>query len=205
MRGSRVIRNGRPSKTDMKTNVQIVRGFYLSMCLFLALPSARALIMLGGTEPVNDPGWPVGAVAMANAPGRIGYWEGPPFGGGQYTFEFSGDATALNRALEIFAKIRAPSLELVVQDGPHFSPFIKNSNAPNEKGQIDWSFTVWIPANWHRLFNNPKSTFGSDQPNFRKPVDPPRLTVYTGGKVDWREVQVPPTLRVRTNAPPQVA
>jgi len=62
---------------------------------------------------------------------------------------------------------------------------------PILKQKPDWTFTVWVPANWHRLYNSPKSLFDETSPNFRKPVAPPRLDVYAGGQVDWGKVKVP--------------
>ena len=43
-----------------------------------------ALIMTGKGEPVTDAGWPAGALAVANLKSRLGWWEGPPFGGGEW-------------------------------------------------------------------------------------------------------------------------
>ena len=64
---------------------------------------------------------------------------------------------------------------------------------------MDWTFTVWVPASWHRLYNHPKSIFAAGQPQFRQPVDPPRLDVYIGGggHVDWAKVTVPRNVPVR--------
>ncbi|HOW72538.1 MAG TPA: hypothetical protein PKY77_18210 [Phycisphaerae bacterium] len=56
---------------------------------------------------------------MANLPGRLGGWEGLPFGGGYSHFCFRcKDTDEFNRALKIFAAIRAAGLELVLHDGP---------------------------------------------------------------------------------------
>jgi len=125
----------------------------------------------------------------------VGWWEGPPFGGGQWNFLYRGDTETFTQALANFAAIRAPALDLVLHDGPHENIFLKN---PNADTRVDWTFTIWVPANWHRLYNNPTSVFGADDPNFHKPVDPPRLNVYLGdgGGVDWAEVSVPANVRV---------
>src|SRR5688572_14975358 len=56
----------------------------------LALPcqSVFGLIRGGeGNSPVADPGWPAGAAAIFNSSARIAWWEGPPFGGGQWHAE----------------------------------------------------------------------------------------------------------------------
>ena len=69
----------------MKVSLVLVLGL-----LMLASP-VEALILTGtGNQPVHDPGWPVGAVEVANLPSRIGWWEGPPFGGGEWHFEYPG-------------------------------------------------------------------------------------------------------------------
>jgi protocatechuate 3,4-dioxygenase beta subunit len=154
--------------------------------------SASALIMSGrGNQAVHDAGWPEGTLAMANFESRIGWWEGPPFGGGESHFLFCGNTAGFQDALAVFAAIRAPVLDLVIHDGPYEDSLLKE--------RVDWSFTVWVPANWHRLFNNPKSIFSAGSSNFRRPVDPPRLDVYIGGGggVDLAKVKVPASLHVR--------
>ncbi len=170
------------------------------LCLGLLTPlSASALIMVGhGNNPVRDAGWPEGALAVANLKSRVGWWEGPPFGGGEWQFLYRGDTEAFTEALTSFAATRAPSLDLVIHDGPQENTFLKDSAKPNADTRVDWTFTVWVPANWNRLYNNPKILFDADQPRFRRPVDPPRLDVYVGGgQVDWAKVKVPASLRVR--------
>ena len=167
--------------------------------LFTALfasPAAALITGAIGNEPVRDAGWPLGAVDVANLKTRVAWWEGPPFGGGQYQFLYRGSTDDFNAALAAFAKVRAPRIELVVLDGPYESFFLKidrqEKDKPRPDARVDWTFDVWIPANWHRLYNNPKSVFGSDQPNFRKPVDPPRVHLYVGGgSVEWDKVKVP--------------
>jgi hypothetical protein len=166
----------------------------------LLLPlAASALIMTGrGNDPLPDAGWPEGALAVANLSVRVGWWEGPPFGGGQWQFQYRGDTAAFAQALAAFAAIRAPALEVVLHDGPQEGAFLNDRDQPQLETRIDWAFTVWNPASWHRLFNDPTSVFLSDQPSFRRPVDPPRLDVYLGGgTVDWAQVTVPPGLRLR--------
>lgn len=120
----------------------------------LAIQQSQALIMTGkGNRPVNDYGWPKGALEVANLPARIGWAEGPPFGGGQWTFYYRGDTNALQSALEKFAEIKAPVLEVVLHEGKGVSPFTD--------GSFDWSFEVWVPKNWDLLYNNPQSVFNS--------------------------------------------
>ena len=167
-------------------------AFALVSLVWLAALPASALIMTGrGNQPVHDAGWPEGALAMANFESRIGWWEGPPFGGGEWHFLFSGNTEGFQDALTTFAAIRAPALDLVIHDGPYEDIIL------NER--VDWAFTVWVPKNWHRLYNNPKVVLDATDLHFRQPVDPPRLDVYVGGAdgVDWSKVKVPAGLKVR--------
>ena len=174
----------------------------LFVCLMACLTAfnTSALIMVGkGNSPVHDVGWPDGALAMANLSCRIGWWEGPPFGGGEWNFQYRGDTTALKDALKVFTAIRSPKLELVVHDGPQYCLFLTDDHKTNEQARVDWSYTVWHPESWHRLFNNPKSVWNADHPNFRQPVPSPRMDVYVGGSglVDWDKVVIPPGIVVR--------
>jgi hypothetical protein len=172
--------------------MRATRRFVPIALIALLTSTAHGLIMTGkGNEPVRDAGWPQGAVEIANLKTRVGWWEGPPFGGGQWQFLYRGDAAALNEALKAFAAIRAAKLEVVINDGPQTNQFLKDEKDPKANTRVDWAFTVWVPNNWHRLFNNPRSTFGSDQPQFRQPVDPPRLEIYVTEQLDWSKVKMP--------------
>jgi hypothetical protein len=170
----------------------------LTASLFFPL-MCSALIMVGhGNAPVRDAGWPEGTVAVANLESRVGWWEGPPFGGGRWSFNYRVDTAAFIQALTNFSAIRASALDLVIRDGPQENTFLKDEKDPKTDTRVDWTFTVWVPASWHRLYNNPKIVFDAINPNFRKPVDPPRLDVYIGsGQVDLAKVKVPPNIRVR--------
>jgi hypothetical protein len=177
---------------------------------------AFALIIGGfGNDPVPDHDWPDGSLAIANHKSRLGWWEGPPFGGGQYTFLFRGDAKAFNEALELLARINTPAVELHIHRGPHESFWLvdreeaggqkpqandkKENAAANKKRdpRIDWSFTVWTPRSFHNLYNNPTSLFSSDRPDFRRAVPAPKIDVYVGGGlIDWKDVSVPKGIKV---------
>jgi hypothetical protein len=167
----------------------------LWLLALLAPFAAAALILSGeGNRPVSDPGWPNGALALANLQSRVGWWEGPPFGGGQWQFLYRGDARAFSEALTNFSLVQASSLELVVHDGPQTNVFIRES----ADARVDWTFTVWVPASWNALYNNPSNTWNSADPNYHKPVEPPRMDVYIGGgQVDWANVAVPANIRVQ--------
>jgi hypothetical protein len=158
--------------------------------------SSSALIMSStGNNPVSDPGWPGGALALVNLQSRVGWWEGPPFGGGEWQFLYRGDAKALSEALTNFAVIRAPALELVIHNGPQTNIFIKDSG----DDRVDWTFTVWVPAKWVELYNNPTNNWNSADPNYHKPVAPPQMDVYIGGggQIDWPQIKVPSVIHVR--------
>ncbi|NQT82545.1 carboxypeptidase regulatory-like domain-containing protein [bacterium] len=208
----------------MKGSKTLAAAMCLAAVSFLWLMSTSllALIMVSsGNRPVENMGWPLGCEKVANLPSRLGYWEGPPFGGGEYHFLYRcKDTGEFNEALKTFAVIRVPKLArrsatskdgevtyrpesdglpVVVHDGPEYSTwFGGRGDKREEKERVDWTFTVWKPANWHRQFNNPKSVFSSDHPNFRQPVPPPQIDVYIGGggSIVWKKVKVPPNVRV---------
>ena len=162
-----------------------------------------------GSEPVQDRGWPSGSVQIANLPARLGYWEGPPYGGGEYHFLYRCENTdQFNQALEIFAAIRADKLGLVVHNGPEYSFWLKGNDEEleREENRVDWTFMVWVPQSWDRLYNNPKSLYRSDHPNFRKPVAAPRIDLYLGqGAVAWKDVTVPENVVVIDKRPGAVS
>ncbi len=165
----------------------------LTTCILGLLSANAAPLITGGrgNEPMENRGWPLGAEKVANLACRVAWWEGPPYGGGQHVFEYrSKDTAEFNDALKAFAAIRTPKLELIVQDGPHKS-FM-------EQEQVDWTFIVWRPESWHSLYNNPKSTFPRRGDNTGKPVPPPSLHAYVGGKgaIVWEQVEVPPNVHV---------
>ena len=169
--------------------------------LFLFSHFSYALISGSeGNSPVSGHGWPAGSVDVANLKTRVANWEGPPYGGGQTTFDFRGKSTAdFMRALEAFSKIEGKKKELIIQSGPKTSFWLGLSagkeDAPDPR--IDWSFVVWNESVWNQMFNDPKNTFMSDNPNFRKPVDCPKMYLYLGGgTVKWEEVKVPKGITV---------
>jgi hypothetical protein len=124
-------------------------------------------------------------LAVANLKARVGWMEGPPFGGGQWTFFYRGGSDPLREAIEAFSAITADRLEVVLHDGRGTSHFLPGDG-------FDWSFEVWVRESWERLFNHPDGFFAADHPNFGKPVAAPRLEVWlrTDGP-DWSQVKVP--------------
>jgi hypothetical protein len=168
--------------------------------------SAWALITGSiGNDPIPDSNWPEGTLAIANLKNRLGWWEGPPFGGGEYHFLYRCDAKALNETLVLLSKIDAPVVEVEVHSGPQDSFWLNNRADLNQKGadkgkldsRIDWEFVVWTPGSYHRLFNHPSAIISADQPNFRQPIPAPKLAVYVGGGlIDWKNVQVPKNVKI---------
>ncbi len=171
-------------------------------CLALAvglqvLAQANALI-ISGTGPAIGIGWPSGAGAVAYLTSSIGWWEGPPFGGGEWHILFRGDTEAFMQALTNFAAIHTPALDLVIHDGPKQDQFLKRDDKSDNDTRVDWEFVVWNPESWNHLYNNTNVNFTAESPNFRKPVAAPRLDVYIGGgRVDWTKIKIPAGLRVR--------
>ncbi len=84
----------------------------------LLVGEAAAMLTGGeGNKPIPDPGWPRGAAVIFNHPGRIAWWEGPPFGGGQWHSECRGDAGALSGILTGFSNLDSKTKRVVVHDG----------------------------------------------------------------------------------------
>ncbi|GMV99428.1 MAG: hypothetical protein AMXMBFR84_05670 [Candidatus Hydrogenedentota bacterium] len=166
---------------------------FLAACVALSV-SASALIMVGGDNPMEDPGWPMGALEIANLESRFRYIEGPPFGGGEYMLEYRGGTDELNEALELFGAIRAPGLtvELVDEVGRGAA-----TNA-DEAVSVDWRVTIWVPRNFHFLYNNPRQRFDLDSVTRRQPYPPTVMKVFLGDgtPIVWKDVHVPSTVEV---------
>jgi len=182
-----------------------IRPWFLSrlvaalLGLILMLTGSPAQALIGGGEgnaPLRDPGWPAGAANVFNVNARVAWWEGPPYGGGQWHAECRGDTAAFQRALTDFAKIDAVTKRIVVHDGVGAS-FWLNPNREEGKqanARIDWVFMVWVPENWQRLQGLPAGFRGGDVSPEGEPV--PQIDVYTGGGINWDEVKVPEGIEV---------
>lgn len=166
--------------------------------ILLTTQPALALITGGaGNSLLDDPGWPTGAAAVFNVAQRVAWWEGPPFGGGQWHAECRGNAEALNRALAKFALIDAQTKRLVVHDGVG-SSFWLNPNREDDKeaaSRIDWVFVIWQPERWKRLQQMPASLHSKMEGD--APV--PQIDVYAGGNINWADVVVPEGIDVVDN------
>lgn len=159
--------------------------------VILASAAATALIISSpGNTPVHDMGWPGGILALANLEERLEYWEGPPFGGGEYHFGYRADSTEdLNRALEMFAAVQAPVRELVVHETQR-----PQGMAVDEP--LDWTLTVWVYENWHRLHHAPRPRFLTEPSQgvvVGTPAPAPRIDLYLGegNAVEWEKIRIP--------------
>ncbi len=164
---------------------------------FLMCRQAHALITGGeGNDPLRDPGWPAGAAEIFNHKGRIAYWVGPPFGGGQWHSECKGDAGTITEVLKQFAKIDGKK-QVIVHDGIGYSFWLdpNQTNRGNKNTKIDWVFTVWEPEVWKKLKQLPQDLLpftASDQ----EPMS--QIDIYAAG-IRWQEVSVPEGLLVVDN------
>lgn len=169
----------------------------LVLALFLvAVPREASALIRGdvGNTPVNDPGWPKGAASIFNNPGRIAWWEGPPFGGGERHAECRGGAATLSLMLAEFAALDVKVKRVVLHDGVGHSFWLAPNREPEklENAKMDWSFTVWQEATWKRLHAMPADLNPTD-PDDTSP--PARIDVYTGG-LRWSDVKVPEGISV---------
>jgi hypothetical protein len=167
-------------------------SFILAFCGVLLLGSRQSMALIEispGSAPLRPhlaESFPLGVDKVADLKSRLGYWIGPPFGGGLFTFEYKCTNTMeFEKALKFFAAIRAPKLEVVVHDGVCDSTFLQ------EQGDTVWTMTVWQPGRWHRLYSHPKTGYRLRADFHGKPVPAPQLNLYLGsGDVDWEKVEV---------------
>src|SRR3954470_12257722 len=159
--------------------------------LAVSAPRESFALITGGTgnTPLCDPGWPKGAAAIFNHVGRVAWWEGPPFGGGQWHAECRGDARALSAVLASFAQMDAKIRRVVVHDGTGHSFWLAPNNEPEKlpAARIDWVFMVWEPARWERLRNLP-ADLNPTGPDDASP--PSQIDVYTSS-LRWKDVKLP--------------
>lgn len=176
--------------------------------ILLFTDAGMSLITVGGDKPIRDHGWPAGTVETANLPTRFAWWEGPPFGGGEYHFLYRCKETdQFNKALERFAAIKAKRLELVLHNGPKRDHFADGR-------RVDWTFLAWVPKNWDSLNGESRNFYRPVDSDSRKPVPTakktmpaPRIDVYLGGEnpINWKDVKVPENLVVIDQRPGSVA
>ncbi|NQT86895.1 carboxypeptidase regulatory-like domain-containing protein [bacterium] len=183
----------------MRNSRGLRRWVAASVMLACLCPTAHALRELAvGNRPVGNAGWPTGCELVADLPSRLGYsyWWG---GGGRYDFSYRcANAAEFNEALELFAAIRTPALELAVHDGPGPQFGFGRRGEKEERPRVQWTFTVCQPEKWHRILNSPRRLGPGGRLGARRPVPPPRIDVYVGGgsPIQWKAVVVPDNVRV---------
>lgn len=161
------------------------------IALFFVSP-AFALITGGKSEPVQVPGLPDGSESLANLKTRIAWWEGPPFGGGQYHFDYSGKTADLQTAIDLFAKVDSGRKQLVVRSGAQESFWLKINN-DSKKHFVDWQFVCWVPANWQHLRNAKAGLLPAGEEGELPKTE---LVVFLTDRIDWNAIKVPEEVKV---------
>jgi hypothetical protein len=190
--------DGRGWHRRSRLTVAAATGLLAATILAIPFRSATALITGGeGNKPIADPGWPKGAAVIFNHPARVAWWEGPPFGGGQWHAECRGDAGALGAVLVDFARVDARTKRVILHDGVGASFWLNPNGEPAKAAaaRIDWTFMVWEPARWGHLRRLPAGINPTD-PRDADKGPPAEIEVYTGGPLRWSDVTVPEGLEV---------
>jgi HEAT repeat protein len=176
--------------SDKAMTTRIISKLSLLALLFAPFAALASIESHVGNEPVKDPGWPEGALAVANLPSRVGWWERSPDEGGLRFFLYRGDAKALSELLTNFVAIRAPALELTIHDGPLIDKQCSDQRA-------DWELLLCVATNWERFYNGARTNDNPSRPRARIPVQVPRIDLYLGGgQVDWSQVKVPNGIQI---------
>ena len=169
------------------------------LCTSLLVNNCYAIIFGGeGNKPLRDPGWPKGAAEVFNWKTRIAYWEGPPFGGGQWHAESKGNAEEVNRVLQAFEKIEAKQKRVILKSGIGYSFWLdpNRDRRHDKKTKIDWEFTVWVPKSWEFQKTLPPGMSAISGEPGEEPV--PVLTIYTSF-VKREKLELPKGLIIEDN------
>lgn len=190
----------------MNSKSRILISLAIPAIIMLFSDAAMSLVIVGGADPIQDRGWPSGSVQMANLPTRFGWWEGPPFGGGEYHFLYRCENTnQFNEALDKFAAVQAERREIVVHNGPKQDFVVE--------GRLHWSFLAWVPGNWNSLNSKSRDFYRPVDSDSKKPVPvakktmpAPRVDVYLGegNPIIWSDVEIPASLTVIDRRPGSV-
>ena len=171
----------------------MLRIFLIAFSLLAAMVTpASALITGGKDEPMKVQGLPEGSLPLANLKTRIAWWEGPPFGGGQYHFEYSGTTSDLQAAIDLFAQVNSPRKQLIVRSGVQNS-FWLNITDKTKQQTIDWQFVVWRPSNWQQLRGAKAGLLPSGEEGDAPTTE---LVVHVSDRIEWKSLVIPPTLTV---------
>jgi hypothetical protein len=163
----------------------------LTIAASLAQPVFGVIYGGEGNAPLADPGLPEGAIAILNNPARVAWWEGPPFGGGQWHGEYRGEASALNAILAEFAKLNVDRKRVIVHDGVGNSFWLNPNNEPAKRADstIDWSFMIWQSDKWEQFCKMPVDLRRIGERECDQGL-PSEIAVYTGS-IRWADVSVP--------------
>ena len=162
------------------------------LLLFTFSSLAFALITGGKDEPKEVRGLPNGSLPLANLKTRIAWWEGPPFGGGQYHFEYSGRTVDLQEAIDLFANVDSKRKQVVVRAGEQTS-FWLGLVDKEKKHAVDWQFVVWIPENWRRLSD---ARAGLLPPGEEGDSPMTVLNIFVTDRIEWKSLRIPKNLKV---------
>lgn len=175
----------------------------------LIVLQVQALIQVGAGAPRFDPGWPAGTTNYVALKSLVQWYEGPPFGGGEWVFQSRGNTEALQEAIDAFSRIQGSRPEIVLKAGPLTNHFHASTNAP---AVLDWETTVWVRANWNRLFGADAppalKVHMKQHPDSDRNEPPLRLVVHLHpGGPDWSAIRIPagiPVKDLRTTREPAV-
>jgi hypothetical protein len=184
------------NSTRANPKEMIMRTRYLTplhlVVVFVFASPAFAVVTGGKDAPIKDRGFPNGSLPLANLKTRIAWWEGPPFGGGQYHFEYSGRTADLQRAIDLFAKVDSKRKQVVVSEGVQTS-FWLDIQDKEKKHAIDWQFVVWVPKNWQHLSN---ARAGHLPPGEEGDSPMTVLNIFVTDRIKWKSLRIPKSLRV---------
>jgi|GEM_PF-2487721 len=167
---------------------------YLSTLLIVFTCASPALALItGGTDgPMEVRGLPSGSLPLANLNTRIAWWEGPPFGGGQYHFEYSGRTVDLQEAIDLFTKVDSKRKQIVVRAGEQTSFWLDHRDK-EKKHIIDWQFVVWVSKNWRNL-SDAKRGFLPPGEEGDSPMTV--LNIFVTDRIVWKSLRIPKSLKV---------
>lgn len=173
-----------------------VLAFLFLAFVFGELDQACGMITGGaGNKAIRDPGWPKGADKVFNTVHRIAWWEDPPFGGGQWHSECQGDAEKLTKVLVDFAKIESPK-RIIVRNGIGKSFWLDPNHEKKDDRSVetDWVFVIWQKDRWQMQKNLPRHMSAVRDNKDSEPIAV--MTIYTGGDIEWKDVEVPDSIDV---------
>lgn len=171
-----------------------MRRIVITTVLFVVAFASPAFSMITGgkDEPMEVRGLPNGSLPLANLKTRVAWWEGPPFGGGQYHFEYSGQTADLQKAIDLFANIDSKRMQVVVRAGEQTS-FWLDLQDKDTKHAIDWQFVVWVPKNWQHLSN---AKAGLLPPGEEGDSPMTVLNIFVTDRIKWETLRIPESLKI---------